>query len=146
MRNEMSVRCCARGRMERREAFQKWRPWRRGKDRLRDECSTLVIIDKTMKRGNILKHSANVWNYTLEFNCTHSTPHCSVKQCPILYVIKQSVREKGSILQIKICLTISASLKLILLWGALWIQIQNNMSSLHGLWENHWNPLNNMFK
>lgn len=103
----MSVRCCARGRMERREAFQKWRLWRRGKDRVRDECSTLVIIDKTMKRGNILKHSANVWNYTLEFNCGHSAPHCSVKQCTILYVIKQSVGEKESILQIKICQAIS---------------------------------------
>lgn len=29
-------------------------------DRGRDECSTLVIIDKTIKKGNILKHAANV--------------------------------------------------------------------------------------
>lgn len=32
----------------------------RGADRGRDECSTLVIIDKTIKRGNILKHTPNV--------------------------------------------------------------------------------------
>lgn len=73
----MSVWCGARGRMERREAFHKLKLRRSGRGCwagggggvwVRHSGDHRQDYKKKEERGG-LKHGANVWNYTLGFNC-----------------------------------------------------------------------------
>lgn len=64
-----------------------------GDDRGRDECSTLVIIDKTIKKVETFCNTLRMYKITLlNLIAPHSGLHCVLQQCKEnLYVPKQSV-------------------------------------------------------